>query len=211
MRWREGSVDFNRGGRGVEIKSKIKPVKFRKLLNRHCVLAGLLTVAACFTPEVSADLLTNTWFKLTFEARGHTLGTNNATVKRLNITRTLYVNISTNTPAGVSNSYRLHLWTRTDAGWSNTFTPPIGVVAEGLKESFFSELFLPIVGTSNSMLYTYHTAFINVRTNTSGRLRTATYTGGGHIYDGDISGKRFFGTFSLMGSRTSPSRLPFTP
>jgi hypothetical protein len=180
-----------------------------KSLSRHCVLAALLLAAACFTPKASADLLTNTWFKLTLTAKGHTLETNNATVRRLNITRTVYLNFSTNTSAAATNTYRINLWTKTDAGWSNSYSTTESTI--GLNENFISDFFLRFIGTGDRSLSSYHTPFIGTRRNSSGRLRSATYHGTGEIYNGTIDGKSYYGSFSLSGMTVRPSRLPFTP
>jgi hypothetical protein len=182
-------------------------MKTVKSFSSHCVLAVLVVAAACITPGVSADVLTNTWFKLTLSTKGHTLGTNNITVKRLNITRTVYLNIGELESS--TNRYNLNLWTKVDGVWSNSFNAtPTSI---GVNENFFSDLFLTFRSSSNSTLNTYHTAFINVKTNAAGRLRGATYTGRGEVYNGDLNGRRYFGGFSLIGPQTSPSRLPFTP
>jgi hypothetical protein len=173
------------------------------------VLAALLVAAACLTPTASADLLTNTWFKLTLAARGRTLDTNNVTVKRLNVTRTVYLNITTNVPVGNLNNYQLRLWTKVDGVWSNSFNTTRNTI--GANENFISDLFMSFRSSSNSVFSGFHTAFLNNKTNSSGRLRSTSYSGGGEVIGGDLNGKRYFGTYSLTGPQTSPSRLPFTP
>lgn len=180
-----------------------------KSLHRRCVLAALLVAAACFTSNASADLLTNTWFKLTLTARGHTLDTNNVTVRRLNLTRTVYLNISTNTAPDEPNSYQLRLWTKVDGVWSNSYNRTATSI--GLNENFFSDMQLRFRSSSNSIFSSYHTAFISIRTNSAGRLRSASYSGAGEIYTGDLNDKRYYGGLTLIGPKTSPSRLPFTP
>jgi len=182
-------------------------MKTVKSFRPHCVLAVLMMAAACFAPKASADVLTNTWFKLTLSTKGHTLGTNDITVRRLNITRTAYLNIGN--LDGSPNQYQLHLWTKVDGVWSNSFNTQQSSI--GVNENFFSDLFLIFRSSSNSTLRTYHTAFINVKTNSAGRLRGASYSGRGEVSDGNLDGKRYFGGFTLIGPQTSPSRLPFTP
>ena len=184
-------------------------MKTVKCLSCRCVLAALLMTAAFFTPQASADLLTNTWFKLTLTARGHTLGTNDITVKRHNFTPTVYANFSTNIPAGSLNNYKLNLWTKGDAGWSNSYSRAAFLI--GANENFISDMSLKYLGTNGDSIIFFSTAFINTKTNASGRLRSATFDSVGVTDSAIIGDKEYYGGIALKGMMVSPSRLPFTP
>ena len=96
-----------------------------------------------------------------------------------------------------------------DGVWTNSHTSTH--TTRGLNENFLVDRLLSFRSSSNHVFGGYHTAFINTRTNSAGRLRTATYSSSGEITSGDIDGKSYYGGYSLTGPRTNPSRLPFTP
>jgi len=184
-------------------------MKFVKLLSRRCVLTALLLTAMCFTPKASADLLTNTWFKLTLSVKGRTLDADGITVKRLNFTRTAYAHFVGNNPLE-PRDYTFSLWTKGDAGWSNSY--PFGTCSTiGENENFIPEMNVVFRGTNGDVIKGYNTPFLHTKTNSSGRLRSATISGTGDIYNGNINGKAYFGSFSILGTTTNPSKLPFTP
>ncbi len=184
-------------------------MKIMKPLRRLGLLAVLVSTAAFCTLSASADLLTNTWFKLILTAHGHTLGTNDITVRPLQLTRTVYAQFPAEaTPSG-SQTYQVKFWTKGDTGWSNSATSTKSVI--GLKENFISDWFLTFRGANSNSFTSFHTAFINTKTNSAGRLRSATYSGRGEITGGNINGKRYFGGFRLLGTTVRPARLPFDP
>jgi len=180
-----------------------------KSLSCRCVLAALLMAAACFTPTASADLLTNTWFKLTLTAKGHTLGPDGVTVKRHDFTRTVYAFFSSNTPPSSLQNYRLYLWTKGETGWSNSYNRAVFLV--GSNENFISDTSLKYIGTNGNFIIFFNTAFINTKTNASGRLRSATFNSFGVTDFASIGGKEYYGGITLKGMTVSPSKLPFTP
>jgi hypothetical protein len=184
-------------------------------MKRMKLLCGIVSAAVVLgyisAPKASAQILSNKWFKMKYSGKGYIIDptTKDATKGKFSVpVFAQFVSTSTN---GVS--YQVHLWTDTDAGWSNASSPSITLISTN-NETFFVDTSFTILSTGGNSVHGFHTPHILIKTDKNGDFKNAKYDGigeitGGTIIDGDVT-NNFLGSYSLKGSTTDPSKLPFT-
>ena len=171
------------------------------------VLVAVVALGAFAAPIVSAQQLGGVWFKLKLSAKGYTFDTNTLAVTKLSFSGPVYMQfVSINGGA----EYNIYPWTQVNSVWTNASTGLESLI--GSNQTFISDCELTFKAVSSGNYFdTYHTPFISIKTDGTGAFKSATYSGTGEIYDGNMNGKTCYGYFTLKGTSVAASKLPFTP
>jgi len=103
--------------------------------------------------------------------------------------------------------YRLfdHAGAEILAPWNTTFT------TIGVDENLAVKVETRFARDSNH-IDTYNTSYIQIKKDSHGVFKKATFTGMGcEVHDGLINGQQFYGGCTIKGKTIDSSKLPFTP
>jgi len=175
------------------------------------VLAVVAVTVVSIAPIVSAQKLNGLWFKLKLAGKGELLDVNTSNiVQKATFNIPVYAQF-TNT---VANTYTIHYWTEANGVWTNTvLDTPSNIIAIGTNNTFLSDVGATFTGSDGNSVHVFQTIFIGTKLDSTGVVKTATYSGAGEIIMGTIvdngSTNFFFGGCTITGSTIDQSKLPF--
>jgi hypothetical protein len=177
-----------------------------KLLVGFLVVALLLTVVSA--AMANGPKLDGVWFKVKVQAKGYSVDPTTGEYSKLNLSFPVYMKFWWEP---LNELYFYHVYQQTNASWQVTSAGPVIITLPG--ENFISHFELAFDLGGGDFLQTYHTPFINIKTDTLGKFVKATYKGTGEISGGKVAGgtRNFYGYFLISGTSVDASTLPFDP
>jgi hypothetical protein len=162
-------------------------------------------------PIVSAQKLNGLWFKLKLAGKGEVVDVNTSNIVQK---ATFNIPVFAQFSNTVANTYTIRYWTQVDGVWTNSnLDTPSNIIAIGTNNTFLSDVGATFTGSGSNSVHVFHTIFIGTKLDSTGVVKSATYSGAGEIIMGTIvdSGVTnfFFGGCTINGATIDPSKFPF--
>jgi hypothetical protein len=175
------------------------------------IVSAVVVLGSVTAPKASAQALSNQWFKMKYSGKGFIVDPITKDASKATFSVPVFAQFVLTSTNNVS--YTVNLWSDTDAGWTNASSPGITLISTN-NETFFVDTSFTILGLGGNSVHGFHTPHISIKTDKNGVFKSAKYDGigeitGGTVIDGGVT-NNFLGSFSLTGSTTDPSKLPFT-
>ncbi len=165
---------------------------------------GTITLAALLlgASNASAQVLDNTWFKLSISAKGYEVGMDDAVTKG-SIKATAYLLVQWNG----SDRYNYYFYSETSPGtWTEKNVGYFSATPSGEVYFFLSDKELTINTPDGKELNAYITGLIKVKLDDLGNLKSATFQSLGiEVYDGSTpDGATIYGGATIKGKICEP-------